>query len=222
MTVGDKILDFYKDLTPPKGLSKNVTILNPYIDEDACALITKFYNQYYNDQNERTILFGINPGRFGGGLTGVPFTDPVHMESVCGIKNDLDKRAELSSSFVYEVINACGGAKAFFSRYYISSVSPLGFMQDGKNLNYYDIKGYKKLFFNYAKDQIIKQLDLPTNRQIAYSIGKGTNIKFLHELNKEYGFFDSIEPVPHPRWVMQYRLKRKMEFIQEYKDKLGF
>lgn len=222
MTVCDKILTFYQGLEPPAGLDNTIQILNPYTDEDAWNLTRQFYHQYYNDHNERTILFGINPGRFGGGLTGVPFTDPVQMETVCGIANNLDKRAELSSSFIYEMINACGGPETFYAQYYISSVSPLGFMQDGKNLNYYDIKGYKELFFDYARKQIEKQLDLPINRQVAYSIGKGTNIKFLHLLNKEFGLFKKILPVPHPRWVMQYRLKRKQEFIDEYRKVLGF
>ncbi|WP_258097160.1 uracil-DNA glycosylase family protein [Marinoscillum pacificum] len=222
MTFADKILKFYQALTPPKGLAKDIVVLNPYKDQQAWELTKKFYHQYYNDTNERVVLFGINPGRFGGGLTGAPFTDPVHLEAVCGIKNDLDKRAELSSTFIYEMIQACGGPKTFYSRYYISSISPLGYVYDDKNLNYYDIKGFKDLFLDYAKDLMVKQLDFPLNTSVAYSIGKGDNIKFLKDLNKKYGVFESIKPLPHPRWVMQYRLKRKQEFIQEYKDTLGF
>ncbi|MBR08532.1 MAG: DUF4918 domain-containing protein [Rickettsiales bacterium] len=222
MTIADKILKFYQDLTPPQGLDKDIVILNPYKDEQAWELTKKFYHQYYNDNQERIVLFGINPGRFGGGLTGAPFTDPVHMESVCGIANSLDKRAELSSTFIYEMIQACGGPKAFYSKYYISSISPLGFVHDHKNLNYYDIKGYQEIFMEYAMGLIIKQLEFPINKNLAYSIGKGANIKFLKELNKKYSLFQSIKPLPHPRWVMQYRLKRKNEFITEYKTTLGF
>lgn len=222
MTIADKILQFYQKLAPPKGLNKDIVILNPYKDEQAWELTKKFYHQYYNDNKERIVLFGINPGRFGGGLTGAPFTDPVHLETICGIKNDLDKRAELSSSFIYEMIQACGGPDIFYSKYYISSISPLGFVHDQKNLNYYDIKGYKELFMDYAKELMIKQLEFPISSKMAYSIGKGDNIKFLKELNKKYKLFESIQPLPHPRWVMQYRLKRKTEFIEEYKNTLGF
>ncbi len=222
MTVAEKILKFYSHLVPPKGLSQDLVILNPYKDDQAWELTKQFYHQYYHDTRERIVLFGINPGRFGGGLTGVPFTDPVQLESVCGIPNPLDKRAELSSTFIYEMINACGGPSAFYGKYYISAVSPLGFMYADKNFNYYDIKGYQKLFMEYAKELMVQQLDFPLSTKIAYSIGKGTNLKFLKTLNKAYSLFEHIEPLPHPRWVMQYRLKRKHEFIDAYKTTLGF
>jgi hypothetical protein len=52
-------------------------------------------------------------------------------------------------------------------------------------------------------------------------MGQGKNYAFLNKLNQEHGFFEKIIPLPHPRWVMQYRLKRKKEFIREYVDKLS-
>ena len=50
----------------------------------------------------------------------------------------------MSSTFVYETVNAYGGAKAFFSNVYFTSVYPFGFVKDGKNLNYYDIPALQK------------------------------------------------------------------------------
>ena len=35
------------------------------------------------------------------------------------------------------------------------------------------------------------------------------------------GFFERILPLPHPRWVMQYRRKRKEEFVGQYLGVLG-
>lgn len=222
MTIAQKILQFYSQLEPPTGLSESIVILNPYKDAEAWQLTKTFYEQYYNDDHERIVLFGINPGRFGGGLTGIPFTDPVQLDSICKIGNTMDKRAELSSTFIYQMIKACGGPSRFFSKYYISSISPLGFMQDGKNLNYYDINNYPKIFMEYVHNLILRQLDFPINRNITYSIGKGNNIKFLKALNKRYKLFKNVEPLPHPRWVMQYRLKRKDDYIEEYRTTLGF
>jgi len=49
----------------------------------------------------------------------------------------------------------------------------------------------------------------------------GLNEKFLHYLNDRHQLFDEIIPLSHPRWVMQYRLKRKDEFIGEYLERLG-
>jgi hypothetical protein len=212
----DSILSYYQQLSAPSGLPKEVEVMNPYLNPNTYDVAAQFYNKYYGDTDKRYICFGINPGRFGAGVTGVPFTDPVLLENACEIKNELEKKAELSSKFIHEMIAAYGGPKAFFAKYYISAVSPLGYLKDGINLNYYDIKGFKTLFESYAVEQIRKQLDFGIDTKVAYSIGKGQNIKYLNYINDKYGFFEKIVPLSHPRWVMQYRLKRKQEFIDEY------
>ncbi|MEM7297439.1 MAG: uracil-DNA glycosylase family protein [Bacteroidota bacterium] len=212
----DHVMTYYRSLKPPKGLPKDVEVLNPYQNPETFKISSEFYHRYYNDQKERTICFGINPGRFGAGVTGVPFTDPIRLEEVGGIDNDFEKKAELSSRFIYDMINAYGGPESFYSKFYISAVSPLGYVRDGINLNYYDIKGYKELFEKYAVGEIRKQLPFGISTKTAFSIGKGENIKYLNWLNSKHQLFDEIVPLPHPRWVMQYRLKRKDEFIREY------
>lgn len=216
MTVADRILNFYNTLALPAGLPPDVIIMNPYKDEKALQLASTFYRKFYHDDREREVLFGINPGRFGGGVTGVPFTDPIRLAAACGIPNDLDKKPELSSRFIYDMILAFGGPEAFYSKYYFSAISPLGYIQNGKNLNYYDIPNWKKLFETYAVNRIKEQFDLPINRRRVYCIGQGKNLAFLEYLNQKYQLFDVIETVPHPRWVMQYRLKRKDEFVEQY------
>lgn len=221
MTVADKILDFYQQLTPPDNLPKDVVVMNPYHQKEAWQCTSQFYSEYYNDQDPRVVLFGINPGRFGGGITGIPFTDPIKLEEYCKIRNSFDKRAELSSRFIYEMIHTFGGATKFYRQFYFSAMSPLGFVKDAKNLNYYDIENWKSIFEDYASMFIKKQLDFPLNRKVAFSIGQGKNLKFLQELNKKHKFFEEIKTVPHPRWVMQYRLKKKEEYINEYIDKLS-
>ncbi len=56
------------------------------------------FNQkkYYHDFNQRKFMIGINPGRHGAGVTGVPFTDTKRLESVCGIK--------MESAHTHEII----------------------------------------------------------------------------------------------------------------------
>lgn len=219
-TFADKLMAYYSSLSAPKGLPEDVVVMNPYLNPATFEIASEFYHKYYADTNERIVCFGINPGRFGAGVTGVPFTDPIKLREVCGIEHSFENRAELSSKFIYEMIEAYGGPASFFSKYYISAVSPLGYLRDGINLNYYDIKGYKQLFEKYTVDEIRKQLEFGLSRKVAFSIGKGQNIKFLNWLNDKYELFETIIPLPHPRWVMQYRLKRKNEFIQEFVDKL--
>jgi hypothetical protein len=140
LTQSYAILKFYKSLSPDIKLPKDVGIMNPFADAGSWQLTETFYNKFYNDLHPRVFIFGINPGRFGGGITGIPFTDPVRLKEVCGIENDLPKKAELSSLFVYAVIEAYGGAEAFYRQFFITALSPLGFTKNGINLNYYDDK----------------------------------------------------------------------------------
>lgn len=93
---------------------------------------------------------------------------------------------------------------------------PLGFLQDGKNINYYELKDWKKFMLDQVVKEIEAHMHWPINRKVAISIGAGENLKVLTQLNDEYGWFESVKALPHPRWVMQYRRKRKQEFLDEY------
>ena len=219
MTFGEQVVKYYKTLVRPGGLPADVNILYPFSDPLVLGFITQFYHKFYNDNSRRTFLIGINPGRLGGGTTGIPFTDPTRLESELGIKNDMAKKSELSSRFVYDMIIACGGPEKFYQEFYVTSVSPLGFTKDGKNLNYYDIKSLQDALGPYMVKELKKQVEFGA-KPVAYSLGMGKNVAYLEKMNKEHRLFETIEPLPHPRWIMQYRLKRKDEFIQLYKEKL--
>jgi hypothetical protein len=220
MLVSEQILKFYKSLKTPSGLPSTVETMNPYQSEEGWQLTQSFYQKYYADEDQRHILFGINPGRFGGGITGIPFTDPLLLDTKCGITNSFDKRAELSSRFIYEIIEAYGSINSFYKRFFITGMSPLGYVENGKNLNYYDLPDWKSIFEKDVVKWIKQQLKFSIKTDKAFSIGQGKNLKFLQDINKKHGFFDEVIPLPHPRWVMQYRLKRKQEFIDEYLCKL--
>ena len=167
------------------------------------------------------MIIGINPGRFGGGVTGIPFTDPIRLEKSCGIANSLPRKAELSSLFIYEMIHAYGGPEKFYKNFYFTSVSPLGFVKDGKNLNYYDVKGLPDLLMPFILSSLQAQLDLGMDRTVAYCLGEGANYKFLNKVNEQHKFFNEIIPLPHPRFIMQYRRKRLAEYIALYLERLS-
>ena len=86
MNNSKKILKFLKNIKPPK-VHDNIFVMNPYENETVWKLVKKFYSSYYSDNNKRIIIFGINPGRLGGGLTGIPFTDGYNLEKYCLINN---------------------------------------------------------------------------------------------------------------------------------------
>ena len=169
---------------------------------------------------QRSFIFGINPGRFGAGVTGVPFTDPVRLVEDCGIENHFEKRQELSAQFVWNFIHAYGGPEVFCADYYITSISPLGFVKDGKNINYYDDKALIKAVEPFVVWNIVTQLAMGGRTDRAICMGEGANFKFFDKLNQKHGFFEEVVPLPHPRWVMQYRRKRMDEFVGRYLDVL--
>ncbi len=221
MSFSQKILDYHFALKPDWKLPQGVEILFPYSEKETREVMQSFYEKYYDDAEERVLLLGINPGRHGAGVTGIPFTDPVRLEAPCGIENEFPKRAELSSIFVYEVVQAMGGPKAFYRRFYISSLSPLGFLKEGKNYNYYDEKALQEAVEPYIIRHLQDQIDMGCQRDVAFSMGKGKNFAYLKKLNEKHGFFGRVKALPHPRWVMQYRRKKLAEFVEEYRDKLS-
>jgi hypothetical protein len=183
-------------------------------------LCSRFYKRFYNDKNERTLLLGINPGRFGSGTTGISFTDPVKLEKEYGIENKLIKKAELSADFIFKVITAFGGPAEFYRHYFISSVSPLGFTQDGININYYDDRRLARAITPFILDSIAKMLEFGTNRDVCYCIGEGKNFDFLSKLNDDHKWFGAIRPLPHPRFIMQYRRKKVDDYVELYLKEL--
>lgn len=219
-TQADSILQFYQQLNPTFTLGKDIEIMNPFQNEDSWKMVHSFYMKFYSDVHPRIFIFGINPGRFGGGVTGIPFTDPIRLENVCGIKNDFRKLPELSSVFVYEIIREYGGPEKFYHDFFISALSPLGFTKNGINLNYYDDKLLLKNSEDFIVECIQEQQRQISGSMVSFCLGEGTNFKIFKKLNEKHQFFSDIIPLPHPRWIMQYRRKRMDEFAKYYVDKL--
>ena len=218
-TFGHDVINYYKHLTKPPHLTSGVELLYPFDSDQVMSIVDGFYKQFYDDHNPRTFLIGINPGRFGAGTTGIPFTDPIRLKDVLGIDHDLTPKPELSSKFIYNMIAEIGGPVTFYQNFYFTSVSPLGFIKEGKNLNYYDIPELQTALESYMVGELKKQIAFGA-KPIAYSLGMGKNIAYLHKINREHKLFEEIRPLPHPRWVMQYRLKRLEEFLTLYTKEL--
>ena len=220
-TQASAILAFYKGLSPSFSMPEGIAIMNPFLDTTAWRLTRAFYDKFYSDDRPRHFIFGINPGRFGGGVTGVPFTDPIRLQEKCGISNDLKKLPELSSQFIYEMIDVYGGVEEFYNDHFITALSPLGFTWNGKNLNYYDDKELLKTSEPFILQCIRQQLDtIATTTDRCFCLGEGENYKQFRRLNDKQGFFKEIVPLPHPRWVMQYRRKKMGEYTAQYVSRL--
>ena len=221
-TLADKIISFNKNLNFNGSLPEGIRIMNPFKEnKNILETSSAFYKKYYNDQNVRHLILGINPGRLGAGLTGIPFTDPKKLVANCGINYSGNIAHEPSSVFIYDVIKKYGGEELFYKRFYINSVCPLGFTslnKNGKevNYNYYDSKELTEIVFNFIIRSIKKQISFGINTDLCYCFGKGKNEKFLHDINDQFGFFKKIVALEHPRYIMQYKLKLKQAYIGKY------
>jgi hypothetical protein len=221
MTFAEKVLGFYRELNLGDVLPEGVEILNPYQDPTAFGVCKSFYGKFYNDDLKRFLILGINPGRYGAGITGIPFTDPIKLEKIFGIPNGFHKKAELSADFIHAMIAAFGGPEKFFSKFFISSVSPLGFVQEGKNLNYYDTPILTTAVEPFIRSSMQRLCGLNIDRSVVFCLGEGANHKYLQKLNEKEKFFDRIIALAHPRFIMQYRRKRLNDYLDDYLQKLN-
>ena len=224
-TLADRIIAFNRNLDFAGPLPDGIRILNPFRDNPEILPISEaFYRKYYSDTLPRQLILGINPGRLGAGSTGIPFTDTKRLIEVCGLPGPDFHTHEPSSVFVYRLIEAFGGPEAFYGRFYINSVCPLGFVRQGKNgkwvnYNYYDSEALFAAIRSFAKEKLAEQLEWGLERDTCYSLGK-KNAKYLELLNQEAGYFDKVVPLDHPRYIVQYKSRFMDEYVDRYLEYL--
>ncbi|QEC74494.1 uracil-DNA glycosylase family protein [Mucilaginibacter ginsenosidivorax] len=221
-TFADRIITFNQQLEYTGKLPPGVSIMNPFRDNDfALDVSTRFYGKYYSDNHPRHLVLGINPGRFGSGMTGVSFTDPKRMISKCQIPYIGPITHEPSSEYVYDMIEAFGGIERFYQQFYIHSVCPLGFTITGPkgkeiNYNYYDTPELTKAVYPFIVENIKKQIAIGFETDVCFCFGTGKNEAFLRKLNDEHRFFKQVVALEHPRFIMQYKSKTKQDYIAKY------
>ncbi|WP_121925109.1 SMUG2 DNA glycosylase family protein [Flavobacterium weaverense] len=218
---GDKIISFNRQLQYSGALPDGFQVLNPYADNpETMEVMRQFYQKFYADSEKRKFIVGINPSRHGAGVTGVPFTDTKRLESVCGIKMKSAHTHEISSVFMYDMIQEFGGPIDFYKQFYVNSPFPLAIVRktkEGKwlNANYYD----DNTLFEMVKDFMIltlkEHISLGLDTSQVYVLGK-KNALFIQKLNKEAQLFGQLKVLEHPRYIQQYKSKEKQLYIDKY------
>jgi hypothetical protein len=228
-TWANQILNFNRGLNFKAKLPEGFEVMNPFKGENARVIdriSSQFYQKFYDDLGPRNLILGINPGRLGAGLTGLPFTDTKRLNADCGIPFNEFSTHEPSSVFVYEVINAFGGPEKFYNQFYINSVCPLGFLVKNKkgnlvNANYYDDACLYKAVKPFIIQSLKQQVAFGVNTDKVWCLGAGKNYKFLKELNNEIDLFGEIIPLEHPRYVVQYKSKLMPQYLEKFIAALG-
>ena len=113
-------------------------------DGDALKNQILFDEKYYHEGFPKIVLCGINPGRKGAGITGIPFIDPPTLakrlpdNNIKG-KND-DDPTEPSAKFFNKIIDDHFGVDKFYKHFYVTNFSWFGFIKkDGTNCNYFKL-----------------------------------------------------------------------------------
>ncbi|MCT3763595.1 SMUG2 DNA glycosylase family protein [Elizabethkingia anophelis] len=219
-TFADKVIDFNRNLKYSGKLPEGFSVLNPYLDNpENMEVMQNFYHKYYNDSDQRRFIIGINPSRHGAGVTGVPFTDTKRLKSECGIEMKSVHTHEVSSVFMYNMINSFGGVEKFYKEFYINSPFPLAIVRNTKNgwlnANYYDDKQLFEDVKSFMIASLKKHISLGLDTSEVFVLGK-KNADFIHKLNKEEKLFDKITVLEHPRYIQQYKSKEKEIYIDKY------
>ena len=219
-TISDKIISFNNELSYEGELPNGFKVINPFIENpETMVVMKKFYDKFYNDDNIRKFIIGINPSRHGAGVTGVPFTDTKRLDSECGIKMESAYTHEVSSVFMYDVINALGGPEKFYKHFYINSPFPLALVREknGKwiNANYYDDKELFEMTEEFMIESLKKHISIGVDTSEVFVLGT-KNAKFIHKLNQKAKLFKEIIVLEHPRYIQQYKSKDKQFYIDKY------
>lgn len=224
-TLAEQILSFNERLSQElPALPEGYSVVNPFAGEQkeqVEAVVTAFYQKYYNDSYTRRLILGSSPARRGTAVTGIPFEDAKHLQAETGIVIDKFYINPSSSGFLYDVMKAYGGCDKFYADFYMNFVCPIGIIkinQKGNevNCNYYENKKLQKSLYSFIIDTLRCQLEFGIDTSVCYCIGSGENYKFLSRINDEYGFFNAIIPLEHPRFIMQYNSDKKDIFLEKY------
>lgn len=219
MKISEKVMAFYENPPFSTVVGNHIQIHNPFSEPSRREAIENFCRKFYNDQDHRIHILGINPSKINDTSTGVNYTDGYALENFCGINNDFSKSRELTSRFFYSVVEKMGGATSFYSAVFAWAVMPLSVTQEDAYKNYYEDDVKSQLNGAVKSNMEWISQNIPSNGR-AVLLGSGDNKKSFDGLDGyPFGYRD-IKYLPHPRWVMQYNSAKLDYYVDMYRDAL--
>jgi hypothetical protein len=120
--------------------------------------------------------------------------------------------------FIYEFIKLWGGAEKFYRDFFLTAVSPLGFVKNNRNFNFYDHPALLRDIKPFLIRSIESQLGFGARSEAAIVLGTGKIKQVFEDFNRECSFFKTVHAVEHPRFIMQYRRRRLGDYLQKYSE----
>lgn len=193
-------------------------VMNPYADSEVQRVVRCFYSRYLSGSQSRLSIWGINPGRFGAGITGLAFTDPWALNHQLNIPTSLDGRREPSAIFISAVIDAYGGAQAFYDDVLLTAFSPLGFVRSGVNVNFYDDAALQRAIVPFVAEHVdaVREAGAPSDSILI--LGSGKLRQFVERHLAPTRRFNHVVALDHPRYIMQYRRATMDRYVEQYVD----
>jgi hypothetical protein len=225
--LSERILNFHLQWRFQGLLPEGFSVLEPLDTRpETRKAMETFYHTFYKDDRPRVMLIGINPSRHGAGVTGVPFTDTKQLYRATGFQMQGLKTHELSSVFIYDVIDAYGGPQAFFGDFYIHSPFPQAIVRRNKkgnwvNATYYETKQVLNALYPSLLSTMDAQVAMGMDTNNAMVLGR-KNGQYLSHMNAQKRWFKQLHLVDHPRFIQQYRPRDRESYIAAYLDVLRY
>lgn len=195
----------FKRLLNENGIS----MLEGYLDQS--DIMDAFCEKFYSNKIPKIVICGINPGRLGAGLTGVPFFDFASLSKI--FPSILRKDTENTAQFFFKVIEKIG-VERFFNYFYITNVSSVGYSKGKSNFNFDKLPDNLRsiVFSNFAEEiELIKPVKIIALGDAAFNGVESALGKNSYRLEK----------LKHPSWIMQYKRNEISFWVQAYADALS-
>lgn len=219
-TFGTQVSTFLCTVSLPVPLPDGFELIDPYQDPEVRRVVAEFTQLYYGGDGKRVSVWGINPGRFGAGITGLSFTDPYALTHDAGIASSLAGRREISAEFIWRVVDAYGGPSDFFSSLYLSALCPLGFLRNGSNINFYDDRAFTQALLPTLVTWIKQQISFGLRTDVCIVLGTGMLRTVMEQHLRPHLPFQEVIYLEHPRFIMQYRRKQMSAYVDRYVETL--
>jgi len=217
VTFGQRIERFLLGLQFDVALPPGFEVMQPYSLPEVRTNVHQMCRRYYTDTpNPRLPIWGINPGRLGGGITGLSFTDPYALHHLLGIGAETTMRREPSATFIQMVIEAYGGPENFYRDTFLSAMSPLGFIKEGNNINFYDDPVLCKAITPFILKCLTEQHSSGLRHDVCIVLGSGKLRTYVEREVVPVLKYSQVVYLDHPRYIMQYRRTLAHDYVDRY------